>query len=78
MRDALVVAERWPKVAVEHALPVAEILLTKWRIETIEVAGGGDVGGWRAFAQHLLDGISGDQMNEQEDETTTSQITGRV
>jgi hypothetical protein len=32
------------------------------------VAGGLDVGGRRAFAEHLLDGISGDEVDQQEDE----------
>jgi hypothetical protein len=27
-----------------------------------------DVGGRRAFAEHLLDGVSGDEVDEQEDE----------
>ena len=32
------------------------------------MAGGGDVGGRRAFAEHLLDRISGNEMDQQEDE----------
>ena len=32
------------------------------------MAGGVDVSGWRAFAKHLLDGVSGDEMDEKEDE----------
>ena len=32
------------------------------------MAGGGDVGGWSAFAEHLLDGISGHQVDQEEDE----------
>jgi hypothetical protein len=32
------------------------------------VAGGGDVRGRRAFAEHLLDGISGDKVDHQKDE----------
>ena len=27
-----------------------------------------DVGGWRALSQHLLDRISGDEVNEQENQ----------
>jgi hypothetical protein len=27
-----------------------------------------DIGGRRAFAEHLLDGVSGDEMDEQEDQ----------
>jgi hypothetical protein len=29
-------------------------------VEAVGVAGSGDVGGRRAFAEHLLDGVSGD------------------
>ena len=32
------------------------------------MARGGDVGGRGAFAEHLRDGVSGDQVDEQEDE----------
>jgi hypothetical protein len=45
-----------------------EILLAQGRIEAVGVAGGGDVGGWGAFAEHLRDGISGDQVDHQEDQ----------
>jgi hypothetical protein len=31
------------------------------------VAGGLDIGGWCAFAEHLLDGVSRNEMNHQED-----------
>jgi hypothetical protein len=37
-------------------------------VEPIGVASGGDVGGRGAFAEHLLDGVSGNQMDEQEDQ----------
>ena len=53
-RDALVVAERWPEVAVQHALPIVDVLLAERSVEAIGVAGGGDVGLRRAFAEHLL------------------------
>ena len=52
----------------QHAFPVVEILLAERSVEAVGVARGGDVGGRRAFAQHLLDGISGDEVDEQEDE----------
>jgi hypothetical protein len=44
-------------------------LLAKWRVEPVGMASGGDVRGWRAFAEHLRNGVSGDEVNQQEDET---------
>ena len=32
------------------------------------MAGGVDVGGGRAFAEHLQDGVAGDEVDEKEDE----------
>ena len=52
----------------QHAFPVVEILLAERGVESVGVAGGGDVGGGRAFAEHLRDGVSGDQVDQQEDE----------
>ena len=46
-----------------------QVLLADGRVEPVGVAHGLDVGGRRAFAQHLLDGISGDEVDQQEDET---------
>jgi hypothetical protein len=37
-------------------------------VEAEVVAGSGDVGRRRAFAEHLLDGVSGNEMDQQEDE----------
>ena len=52
----------------QNAFPVAEILLAKRGIEAVGVAGGGDIGGRRAFAEYLLDGVSRDEVDEEEDE----------
>ncbi len=52
----------------QHAFPVANVLLAQRSIEAVGVAGGCNVGGRRAFAEHLLDGVSGDEVDEQEDE----------
>jgi hypothetical protein len=42
-------------------------MLDRWRrLHALE--DGGDVGGWRAFAEHLRDGVAGDEVDEQEDE----------
>jgi hypothetical protein len=42
-------------------------LLAERGVESESMTRGGDIGGWSAFAQHLLDGISGDEVDEQED-----------
>ena len=68
VRHALVVAERGAEVAVQHAFPVADVLLAERRVEAVGVARGFDVGRRRAFAEHLLDGVSRHEMDEQEDE----------
>lgn len=53
----------------QDSAPVVEVLLSQGFVEFVEVAGGCDVG-WRgAFAEHLLDGVSGDEVNQQEDKT---------
>ena len=66
--DALVVAEGGAEVAVQDTFPVVEVLFAERGIESVGVAGGCDIGGRRAFAEHLLDGISGDEMDQEEDE----------
>jgi hypothetical protein len=40
-----------------------EVLLAEWGVEAVGVANGGDIGGRRAFTEHLLDGVSGDQVD---------------
>ena len=67
-RDGLVVAKGAAEIAVQNAFPVMQVLLAERSVEAVGVARGLDVGGRRAFAEHLRDGISGDQVDEQEDE----------
>jgi hypothetical protein len=43
-------------------------LLAEQGVEAEGVAGGGDVGWRRAFAEHLLDRVSRDQVDQEEDE----------
>ncbi len=56
--DILVEAQRLAHVAVHDAAPVVHVLLSQGNIEPVSMARRGDVGGGRAFAQHLLDGIA--------------------
>ncbi len=43
-------------------------MLSEREVEFVDVAGGGDVGRRRAFAEHLLDGISWNEVDEQKDD----------
>ena len=64
--DRLIETERTAKVSAQNAFPVIHILLGQRDIESIGVAGGLHVGTGCAFSQHLLDGIAGNKMDQQE------------
>ena len=66
--DGVVQAEGLAEVGVEDAVPVVRILLAEGRVEAVGVAEGVDVGGGCAFAEHLDDGVAGDEVDEQEDD----------
>ena len=68
LADSLVVAKGVSEVAVQYASPIADILLAERGVEPIGVARGGDVGGWCALAKNLLNGISGNEVDEKEDD----------
>lgn len=61
-------ADGLPQIAVEDVAPVVEILGVEREIEAELVAHGREVAGGCSFAEHLLDGVAGDEMDEQEDE----------
>jgi hypothetical protein len=46
----------------EDALPIIHILFTQRSIESVSVTSRLDVGRWSTFAEHGLDGISGDEV----------------
>ncbi len=54
-RDRLVVADGAAEVPVQHAFPVMQVLFAERSVEAVGVACGGDIGGRRAFAEHLRD-----------------------
>ena len=66
--DRLIETERAAKVSVQNAFPVIHILLRQRDIESIGVAGGLHVGAGCAFTQHLLDGIAGNEMDQQKND----------
>ena len=66
--DGVVEAEGLAEVGVEETVPVVAVLLAERGVETVGVAEGGDVGGGGAFAEHLDDGVAGDEMDEEEDD----------
>jgi hypothetical protein len=53
---------------VENALPVADVLRAEWEVESVGVADFGDLDGRRAFAENLLNGVSGDDVDEEEND----------
>jgi hypothetical protein len=53
---------------VEDAAPIVKILPAKRDIESVEMASSLDVGGGCAFAEHLKDGIAGDEVDQEKDE----------
>lgn len=52
----------------KYSAPVVKILFAERRVESVRVSRGRDVGRRSAFAEHLLNRISRDKMDEQEDE----------
>jgi hypothetical protein len=52
----------------EDAGPIVEILRQERLIEAVLVAKGSNVGRGCALAEHLQDGIAGNQVNEQKDQ----------
>ena len=64
----LVVADGTSEIAVNDAFPVEEVLFSERQVEGIGVANRGDVGGGSALAQHLLDGIARNEMDQEEDD----------
>ena len=68
MDDRIVEADGAAEVAVEDALPVVQVLDGEGLVEAVLVAERGEVGDGCSLAEHLLDGVAGDEMNEQEDE----------
>src|ERR1019366_4351071 len=59
--DILIEAQRASHVAVRQATPVVHVLLPQRSIQPVVMARRRDVGGGRAFAQHLLDGGAADE-----------------
>ena len=67
LADRFVEAQRAAEIAVEDAIPIADVLGGERNVEAIGVARGLDVGTGSAFAEHGLDGVSGDEVDEQKD-----------
>jgi hypothetical protein len=61
-------AEGLAEIAVEQAVPVIRVLDMKRQIKAVQVTEGIDVGGSGAFAEHLSDGVAGDEMDEKKDD----------
>jgi hypothetical protein len=61
-------ANRNAKVAMQHAAPVVDILRAKSLVQSNLVPQRGAVGGAGSVAQHHIDGIAWNQMDEEEDQ----------
>jgi len=68
VEDGVVKAEGLAEVSVSDATPVAEILRVEWGVEAVGVTQDGEVGGGGAVAEHLDDGVSGNDVDEEEDD----------
>jgi hypothetical protein len=66
--DGVVEPQGLAEVGVEDAAPVVEVLLGEGGVESVGVAECGDIGGGSSFAQHLDDGVAGNEMDEKEDD----------
>ncbi len=64
----LIQAQGAAQVSVQHAAPVMPVLLWQRHVKPVGMARGGQVGGSGTLAEHLLDGVSGDEVDEQEDD----------
>ena len=78
VEDGVVEAQGLAEVSVDEAAPVVGVLQAQGRVQTIGVAKRGDISGGGAFAEHLDDGVAGDEMDEQEDDGDDDPEDGRV
>ncbi len=68
MGDGIVQADGVAQIAVQDAVPVVDVLRVEGQIEANIVTLGGYIGRGRALAQHHLNRVAGDQVDEQKDE----------
>jgi hypothetical protein len=50
-----------------HAPPVVDVLLPQGKVESVCVAGGREVRRGSAFSQHLRNGVTRHEMNQEKD-----------
>ncbi len=65
--DRFVEAQGAAEIAVENAVPIVDVLGAERNVEAVGVARRLDIGTGGAFAEHGLDGVSGDEVDEQKD-----------
>jgi hypothetical protein len=66
--DGVVEAEGLAEIDVEQAAPVVGVLLAERCVEAVGVTESADVGGGGAFAEHLDDGVPGNEVDEKKDD----------
>jgi hypothetical protein len=64
----VVEAEGLAEVAVENSPPVVKVLRVEWEVEFEPVLESGDIGGGGAFAEHLDDGVAGNNVDEKKND----------
>jgi len=68
LADALAVADGSSEVSVKDALPIIEVLLAEREIEPVSMARSLEIGDGETFTEHLLNWVSGDEVDQEEDE----------
>jgi hypothetical protein len=66
--DGVVEAKGLAEIDVEEAVPIMGVLLAERSVKAVRVTEGADVGGGGAFAEHLDDGVAGDEVDEEKDD----------
>ncbi len=61
-------AKRLTEIAVQHTVPIANILSAQRDIQAIRVAQCADIGGRRSLPQHLLHRIAGNKVDQKENQ----------
>jgi hypothetical protein len=68
MRDGIIQAQGVPQIAVQRAAPIVDILLAQRHIQPVRMAESRDILSAGAFAEHLFDRITRNDMDKKKDD----------
>jgi hypothetical protein len=68
MGDRVAESKRLAEIGVEQAVQIVGVLLAERRVEPVSVTERRDVRRGGAFAEHLDDGVAGDEVDEKKDD----------